>query len=59
MKNDITPLQLAVSFHDVYEFLAPLHGYKTREDTREFDPESQNGKLMIATCEIILAQMKK
>jgi hypothetical protein len=41
---------LAQWFHDEYERLAPEFGYKTREDTRTFDPESANGKLMIAVC---------
>jgi len=34
--------------HDIYERLAPDYGYKTREDTKDFDPESPNGRLMIA-----------
>ena len=44
------PLALAVLFHVTYERLAPQKGYETRQDTRIFDPESANGKLMIATC---------
>jgi len=44
------PLALAVLFHVTYEKLAPQKGYNTREETRIFDPESPNGKLMIATC---------
>jgi len=47
------PLALAVLFHVTYEKLAPREGYKTRTETRIFDPESPNGKLMIATCEAI------
>lgn len=43
-------LELAIQFHETYERLAPEFGYATREDTREFDPESANGKLMIAVC---------
>lgn len=57
-KPKITPEALAVMFHDAYEFLAPAHGYQTREDTRQFDPESKNGKLMVATAKIILTQLK-
>lgn len=38
----------AKQFHDTYERLAPQFGYETRLDTRQFDPESPNGKLMIA-----------
>ena len=44
------PLALAVLFHVTYEKLAPDSGYETRQETRIFDPESSNGKLMIATC---------
>jgi hypothetical protein len=42
--------ELARKFHDIYERLAPDFGYETRSDTREFDPESPNGGLMIAVC---------
>jgi len=42
--------KLARKFHEVYERLAPSHGYKTREETREFDPKSPNGSLMIRVC---------
>lgn len=42
--------ELARRFHEVYERLAPSHGYKTREETRDFDPKSPNGKLMIRVC---------
>lgn len=44
------PLELAVLFHVTYERLAPSSGYQTRKETRIFDPESPNGKLMVATC---------
>lgn len=37
--------ELARLFHDTYERLAPQFGYDTREDTKEFDPTSPNGKL--------------
>ncbi len=50
----MTGLELAKMFHEVYESLAPNFGYETREDTREFDSESKNGRLMVATCEEIL-----
>lgn len=47
---------LAVRFHETYERLAPSFGYETRVDTRTFDPESKNGRLMVAVCaEIQLA----
>lgn len=35
-------------FHDTYERLAPQFGYETRPDTKAFDPESPNGRLMTA-----------
>ena len=43
-------LELAILFHETYERLAPEFGYETREDTKQFDPDSKNGKLMIAVC---------
>lgn len=42
------PYDLAVKFHEVYEKLAPSFGYETREETRKFNPDSKNGRLMIA-----------
>lgn len=47
--------RLAEAFHSAYERLAPSFGYETREDTKTFSPDSQNGKLMIATCTDILS----
>lgn len=41
---------LARQFHEAYERLAPQFGYETRAETRQFDPTSPNGKLMIAVC---------
>lgn len=46
---------LARQFHEVYERLAPEHGYETRKETRVFDPSSANGKLMVA----VIAELKK
>lgn len=46
--------ELAILFHDTYERLAPDFGYETREETREFDEETPNGRLMIAVCGEIL-----
>lgn len=48
--------EVAERFHEVYERLAPRFGYETREDTKVFDPESPNGKLMIAVCNQVLAR---
>jgi len=46
----MTGEELARKFHETYERLAPEYGYETRKDTKEFDAESPNGKLMIAVC---------
>lgn len=41
---------VAMRFHQVYERLAPEHGYETREESRVAWPDvpEQNRKLMIA-----------
>lgn len=44
------PEMLARKFHEIYERLAPQFGYETRKETRQFDPTTPNGKLMIAVC---------
>lgn len=49
---------LARLFHETYERLAPQYGYETREDTKEFDAESPNGKLMIAVCGEVSARRR-
>ena len=49
-KRDRDAKGLARKFHETYERLAPSFGYETREDTREFDPTSNNGGLMMAVC---------
>lgn len=50
----MSPIALALAFHDTYERLAPDYGHKTKGDARSFDEESLDGKLMIAVCEEIL-----
>jgi hypothetical protein len=52
------PLALAILFHVTYERLSFEHNYQTRLETRVFDPESNNGKLMIATCAEIQKAIK-
>ena len=52
------PLDLATLFHKTYERLAPSFGYETRPETCEFNPESNNGKLMIAVCTEILKNLE-
>lgn len=41
---------LALLFHQLYEAKAPEFGYETKDETKAFDPESPNGKLMIAVA---------
>jgi hypothetical protein len=50
---------LAVKFHELYERIAPSFGYKTREDTRQFNCDSSNGKLMLAVCMEILVDQSE
>ena len=52
--QELTAEKLARDFHNTYEALAPHYGYDTRKDTREFDPTTANGRLMIAVCGHIL-----
>jgi hypothetical protein len=47
----LTAVEIAAAFHETYERLAPRFGYTTREDTRAFNSDSPNGRLMIAVCE--------
>ncbi|GAC1478400.1 MAG: hypothetical protein NVS1B6_19730 [Steroidobacteraceae bacterium] len=46
---------MASRFHHTYERLAPRFGYTTRPETRHFDPDSPNGRLMIAVCAELFA----
>lgn len=46
--------ELAILFHNKYEELAPKFQYETRKDTKTFNKETDNGKLMIAACREIL-----
>ena len=48
----------AREFHEAYERLAPDHGYVTRQDTRTFDPESKNGRLMLAVVGEVLGLVR-
>ena len=50
--------ELAELFHNTYEKLAPAFSYNTRTDTKVFDKESANGKLMIAVCKVILQSLQ-
>jgi len=51
-----SPEETARRFHAAYEEFAPAFGYVTRQDTREFDPNSQNGRLMIAVVRNVLIE---
>ena len=42
-------------FHYTYEMLALNFGYETRKDTKKFDFDTPNGKLMYATVEKIIS----
>lgn len=53
-QKQVTASRLALLFHEAYERLAPEFGYETRTETRSFDVESPNGKLMVAVCQEIL-----
>jgi hypothetical protein len=53
----LTEEQVARLFHETYERLAPEFGYETRPHTREFNPDSDNGRLMIAVCGEVLQRI--
>ena len=55
----VNGVELAKQFHETYERLAPSFGYETRKDTKAFDPESPNGKLMTAVCQEIGNKLEK
>lgn len=55
----VNGLEIAKKFHEAYERLAPNFGYETRKDTKAFDPDSPNGKLMTAVCQEIGDQIQK
>jgi len=46
----------AREFHDLYEETAPMFGYETRKETKEFDPTSPNGRLMAYVCFNLIQQ---
>lgn len=52
--SKLKPEELAIMFHNTYEKLAPDFGYETRKDTKTFNKNSTNGKLMIEVCKEIL-----
>jgi hypothetical protein len=51
--------RLAKRFHELYEISAPAFGYKTKDETKKFDPESPNGRLMAWVCfEIVKEELE-
>lgn len=52
-------LEITKEFHDTYEKLASEYTYETREDTKVFDINSNNGKLMYATINEIVSPILK
>jgi len=51
--------RLARRFHGLYEQSAPAFGYETKKETKEFDPESPNGRLMAWVCYEIIKEEKQ
>ena len=49
-------INYAKQFHDLYEKYAPDFGYETRKDTKQFDPETPNGRLMTKVCNEVISQ---
>ena len=52
-------LEITKEFHDTYEKLASEYTYETRKDTKVFDINSSNGKLMYATVNEIVSPILK
>lgn len=52
------PFQYAKEFHELYEKYAPEFGYETRADTKQFDSENSNGKLMAKVCYEIIEKYR-
>ena len=46
----------AREFHNLYEHKSSFFGYETKQETRDFDPESPNGRLMAYVCLSIVQQ---
>jgi len=56
-ERSLTIEEVAKLFHDTYEKLAPDFGYHTRPEYRDWNINSNNAKLMMAVCEIVLAEI--
>src|SRR5690606_41919550 len=59
LEPPVSGQQLAEQFNNLYEELAPQFGYKTKEESKIYSPESNNGKLMIAVSEQILKWLSR
>ena len=46
--------EITKNFHDTYEKLSKDYDYETRKETRVFDINSSNGKLMYATVNEVI-----
>jgi len=51
--------RLARRFHELYELTAPMFGYETKKETKEFNPESPNGRLMAWVCFQVVKEEKQ
>lgn len=56
-ERDAAVVEAAKLFHDTYERLAPAFGYKTRRETRVWNPYSKNASLMIAVMGSVLPKL--
>ena len=58
---DLDAHGLARLFHDTYEALAVLHGYKTRTESAVpwDDVPEVNRRLMVNTCSVVLAALQE
>ena len=56
---NMDPAELAQMFHDTYETLAPVHGYKTQAASAVpwTEVPEDNRNLMVATCKVVLAYL--
>ncbi len=59
IEDCIPDIEYARLFHDTYEKLAKEFKYTTRKSTRVFDPFSNNGRLMVEVCRIVVNKIKK
>lgn len=51
--------RIARRFHEFYEQSAQFFGYETKKETKNFDPESPNGRLMVWVCYEIIKEERQ